>query len=115
MIIKVDDANLQVKLVGGVVVSVGPSGGRSRIEEVPRTEASRLPRMVRLGSGRFGRRGVAQTEIGEQTFGRMVVLALTAPVACRTVALRVVRTGVEIRIGRALAAWIEVTVSSSPR
>ena len=64
MNMKVNDARLQVRLVGGVVVSVGPLAGRILIEEVPRTEASRIPRVVLLGSGRRGQRGVAQAEIG---------------------------------------------------
>ena len=65
MNIKVNDARLQVmRLVGGVVVSVGPVVGRTTIEEVPRTEAAGVPRVVLLGSGRRGRRGAAQAEIG---------------------------------------------------
>ena len=79
-------------------------------------EAFRVLKVVLLGTGRRGRRGAAQAEIGRTTVvGRVAPIGLTVRMTSRTVALGVVRTGVAIRLGRVSTAWIEVIVSSSPR
>ena len=117
MCIKVDDVGQQAaQLAEDVVVSVGRLVTQEVVEMAPSARTAPVGRAVVLTTGRLRPDGRPQ-EVRLSTADGLGVagLARRGRAHGRVRHRRVVQLGFVVQLGRVSTAWIEQTVSSSPR